>query len=77
MANNYQRRLQKAQKISADALSTFERAAVDLELAAQMQRETYDAIKNDIANLESQAAAAEAAGRRASDAAKRLRDLVL
>lgn len=73
----FDKRLHKASLISAQAVKTFERAAVDLELAAQMNREIYDEAEKRVLELEAVKAKAEEAGRRASDRAERLRNFLL
>lgn len=76
MRKSFNRRLTAANTMVADAIGRFEKAAEDLEEASRVSRQTYDEIQDYIENLTSQAAAAEATGRRADEVAKRLRKLV-
>lgn len=72
---NLGRRMKQADTITADALSAFEKAAEDLELASRLYEDVEADINSKISDLSTQAAAAKAAGEKAKRSAHKLRNL--
>lgn len=76
MAKTFARRLQQAANIQTGALSTFDKAVEELELAARLSRDTYDDIQAEIDRLTVAADEAQQIGMRAQRRVVKLRELL-